>query len=124
MTHKEFNAVVDKELEYVKTLLTSKSKEYDFGQDRFHSFKVGGELQGVSQEKCLLGYLTKHIVSIYDMCNEIENFSYDKFVEKITDYLNYGLLLLGMIAEEKQITFDNTQSTGSVKVTKTSKKAD
>lgn len=114
MTHKEFNEVVENELAYVKELLTSKSKEYDFGQDRFHSFKVGGELQGISQEKCLLGYLTKHIVSIYDMCNEVENFSYDKFVEKITDYLNYGLLLLGMIAEEKQIYTKPAEPTASI----------
>lgn len=114
MTHKEFNEVVENELAYVKELLTSKSKEYDFGQDRFHSFKVGGELQGISQEKCLLGYLTKHIVSIYDMCHEVENFSYDKFVEKITDYLNYGLLLLGMIAEEKQIYTKPAEPTASI----------
>lgn len=101
MTHKEFNEVVEKELAYVKELLTSKSKEYAFGQDRFHSFKVGGELQGISQEKCLLGYLTKHIVSIYNMCDEVDNFSYLKWEEKITDYINYGLLLLGMVKEEK-----------------------
>lgn len=101
MNHKEFADVVTKELDYVWELLCSKSKEYDFGDDRFHSFKVGGQLQGISQEKCLLGYLTKHIVSIYDMCDKVEEFSFEKFQEKITDYINYGLLLLGMIQEEK-----------------------
>ena len=101
MNHKEFNDVVTKELDYVRELLCSKSKEYDFGEDRFHSFKIGGQLQGISQEKCLLGYLTKHIVSIYDMCDKVEEFSFEKFQEKITDYINYGLLLLGMIQEEK-----------------------
>lgn len=103
MTHKEFEKVVDEEIAYVKELLCSKSKEYDFGQDRFHSFKVGANLQGVSQEECLLGYLTKHIISIYDMSKpeQIKNFPYEKYVEKITDYINYGLLLLGMIKEEK-----------------------
>ena len=101
MNHKEFTDVVTKELDYVRELLCSKSKEYDFGEDRFHSFKVGGQLQGISQEKCLLGYLTKHIISIYDMCGKVEEFSFEKFQEKITDYINYGLLLLGMIQEEK-----------------------
>ena len=101
MNHKEFNDVVTKELDYVRELLCSKSKEYDFGEDRFHSFKVGGQLQGISQEKCLLGYLTKHSISIYDMCGKVEEFSFEKFQEKITDYINYGLLLLGMIQEEK-----------------------
>ena len=101
MNHKEFNDVVTKELDYVRELLCSKSKEYDFGEDRFHSFKIGGQLQGISQEKCLLGYLTKHIISIYDMCGKVEEFSFEKFQEKITDYINYGLLLLGMIQEEK-----------------------
>ena len=101
MNHKEFNDVVTKELDYVRELLCSKSKEYDFGEDRFHSFKVGGQLQGISQEKCLLGYLTKHVISIYDMCDKVGEFSFEKFQEKITDYINYGLLLLGMIQEEK-----------------------
>ena len=101
MNHKEFNDVVTKELDHVRELLCSKSKEYDFGEDRFHSFKVGGQLQGISQEKCLLGYLTKHIISIYDMCGNVKEFSFEKFQEKITDYINYGLLLLGMIQEEK-----------------------
>ena len=103
MNHKEFDKVVEEELNYVKSLLCSKSKEYDFGQDRFHSFKVGAALQKITQEECLLGYLSKHIVSIYDMCrgDNIKDFSYDKFVEKVTDYINYGLLLLGMIKEEK-----------------------
>ena len=106
ITHDEFDKIVEEELEYVKELLCSKSKEYDFGQDRFHSFKVGGNLQGISQEKCLAGYLSKHIISIYDMINSgIENFSEDKWKEKITDYLNYGLLLWGMVKEaEKQKT--------------------
>lgn len=101
MTHEEFDKVVEEELDYVKSLLCSKSKEYDFGKDRFHSFKVGGQLQGISQEKCLLGYACKHVISIYDLCNHVEDFSFDIFKEKITDYINYGLLLLGMIKEEK-----------------------
>jgi len=109
ITHEEFDKIVDEELAYVKELLCSKSKEYDFGQDRFHSFKVGGNLQGISQEKCLAGYLCKHIISIYDMIdNGIENFSEDKWKEKITDYLNYGLLLFGMVKEaEKKKTNSN-----------------
>ena len=35
------------------------------------------------------------------MCGKVEEFSFEKFQEKITDYINYGLLLLGMIQEEK-----------------------
>lgn len=45
MNHKEFTDVVTKELDYVRELLCSKSKEYDFGEDRFHSFKAGGQLR-------------------------------------------------------------------------------
>ena len=33
------------------------------------------------------------------MCGKVEEFSFEKFQEKITDYINYGLLLL--IQEEK-----------------------
>lgn len=101
MNNKEFEKVVDEQLFLCKNVLCDKSKEYDFGDDRLHSFKVAANLLKTTPEEALLGYLTKHIMSIYDMVPEVNNFTYEKFSEKITDAMNYLLLLKGLLYERK-----------------------
>ena len=52
------------------------------------------------------------------MCGNVEEFSFEKFQEKITDYINYGLLLLGMIQEEKNKEVVKTEEPTVKKTTK------
>lgn len=99
MTNKEFNIIVNDTLNECKKLLCDKSKEYDFGEDRLHSFKVAAELQGISNIEALRGYLTKHIVSIFDMMKTPDNFSSNKWDEKILDVINYMLLLKALLLD-------------------------
>ena len=101
MTNKKFEELVEEQFTICNQLLCNKSQEYDFGKDRLHSFKVAAELLKTTPEEALLGYLTKHIMSIYDMIPEVNNFSFDKFMEKITDTINYLLLLKGLLYERK-----------------------
>jgi len=103
MNNKDFEKLVDEQFEMCKSVLCNKSKEYDFGEDRLHSFKVASQLLKSTPEEALMGYLTKHIMSLYDMVPEIDKFSYDKFNEKIVDILNYCLLLKGLLYERKKI---------------------
>lgn len=101
MDNKEFEKIVDEQLKYCKELLIDKSKEYDFGEDRLYSFKAAGKLLKSSPEEALIGYWTKHVMSIIDMSKCAENFDYEKWTEKITDCINYMLLLKGIIFESK-----------------------
>ena len=101
MNNKDFEKLVDEQFEICKSVLCNKSKEYDFGEDRLHSFKVAGQLLKSTPEEALMGYLTKHIMSLYDMVPEVNKFTYDKFNEKITDTMNYLLLLKGLLYERK-----------------------
>ena len=101
MINDKFEKVIDEQFTICKELLTSKSKEYDFGEDRLHSFKVAAAMLKTTPEEALLGYLTKHIMSIYDMVPEVDKFTYEKFSEKITDTINYLLLLKGLLYERK-----------------------
>ena len=107
MNNKDFENIVNTQLDICKNILCDKSKEYDFGKDRLRSFKVASKLLNNNPKEALLGYLTKHIISIYDMVPESKNFTYDKFEEKITDAINYLLLLKGLLYEEK---FSDTES--------------
>ena len=101
MTIDKFNQVVNEQLEICRDLLTKKGIEYSFSDDRLNSFKVGAALQNNNQKQCMLGMLTKHIISIYDMILVNKQFDINKWTEKITDTMNYLLILKAMVVEEK-----------------------
>jgi hypothetical protein len=101
MTQQEFEKVVNKELEYVKALLLTKGKEYSLEEDRLIAFKRAAALQNETPKQALCGMLAKHIVSVYDMCMSDDVFSLGRWSEKITDSINY-LLILKAIVEEEQ----------------------
>jgi hypothetical protein len=80
-----------------------KGPEYSRDGDRLSNFKKAGKLQGVSPEVALLGMMSKHLVSIIDIIYDIDEdkmFSKEQLREKITDAINYLLLLEGL-AEER-----------------------
>ena len=100
MTNAEFNEIAAEQIETCLNLLGVKGEEYDTdSNDRLHSFKIAAELQHITPKQALAGMLAKHTVSIYDMCAEGEH-SLEKWTEKISDSINYLLLLKGMICEE------------------------
>ena len=100
MTNEQFEKVVDEQLKYCSELLLRKGQEYDSGSsDRLHSIKTAAELQGISAKQALAGMMAKHTVSIFDMCWEGSH-SMEKWTEKITDHINYLLLLKALVKEE------------------------
>jgi hypothetical protein len=44
--------------------------------------------------------LAKHVVSVYDMCMSDGKFGIEKWTEKVTDSINYLLLLMAAVWEE------------------------
>lgn len=101
MTNAEFTEVLEQQFECCRRLLVSKGQEYDANMDdRFHSFKVAAELQNLTPKQALCGMMCKHVISIFDMVTADERYSIDKWNEKITDNMNYLLLLYAMIKEE------------------------
>ena len=101
MIAKDFNDVVRAQLDYCKQLLITKGQEYSLEEDRLLVFKRAAALQGESPKQALCGMLAKHIISIYDMCMSDQTFDDAKWTEKITDSMNYLLLLKAMVMEEK-----------------------
>lgn len=100
MNNADFIRVVDEQLTMCRELLVVKGKEYDADtEDRLHSFKVAAEMQHVTPMQALAGMMAKHTVSIYDMCAE-NNTNIAKWDEKITDSINYLLLLRSLVREE------------------------
>jgi hypothetical protein len=105
MTVEDFRKVVNKQLDICESILLIKAKEYADDEDRLHNFVVASELQGVTLEEALGGLMAKHTVSIYDMIRGVGNekvYPMDMWDEKITDHINYLLLLKAIVTESNQ----------------------
>lgn len=96
----DFNHVVDKQIKVCREVLVGKAKEYSTDGDKLHNFKVAADIQGCTVRQAVAGMMVKHTVSVYDMCASDKTFDEALWDEKITDHLNYLLLLKAAVVEE------------------------
>lgn len=101
MTQQDFEIIVEAQLNTARDLLITKGKEYSLSNDRLEVFKKAAALQGETAKQALCGMLAKHVVSVYDMSMSGEQFSEARWTEKITDSINYLLLLKAAVLEEQ-----------------------
>ena len=101
MKTEQFEIIVQEQIARCTSVLIDKAKEYATA-DKLHNFKVAAQLQGITPRQALAGMMAKHTVSIYDMCVSHDDFSTDMWNEKITDHINYLLLLRAVVEEEKE----------------------
>ncbi len=100
MNSDTFNTVVTEQISRSTSVLITKAKEYATDSDRLHNFKIAAELKGESTREALAGMMVKHTVSIYDMCKDRYSYTLEVWNEKITDHINYLLLLRAVIEDE------------------------
>lgn len=106
MTNSDFEFIVEDQLATVRNLLISKGQEYSLSDDRLECFRKAAVLQSESVKQALCGMLAKHIVSIYDMSMSDRQFTEARWTEKITDAINYLLLLKAAVMEEAHVNAD------------------
>jgi|Deesub1362A_J573_1020465.scaffolds.fasta_scaffold43725_2 hypothetical protein len=110
MTEREFENVFKKRVEKLNQVLIKKAGEYSRGGDRLSNFKKAAGALGCSPESALLGMWMKHVISITDLVSDIESgkvAEYELWDEKITDAINYLILLEALVLERlnsKEIT--------------------
>ena len=100
MRTKEFNDVLKYRIDKIKEVLAHKAKEYA-KEDRLHNFKQAGKIANMTPELALKGFLMKHLVSIFDMIDEVETVEISRAMweEKIGDSINYLILLEALVVE-------------------------
>jgi hypothetical protein len=101
MNLEDFNRVVGPQLLKCTSTLQVKGGEYAT-EDRLHNFKIAAALEGTTVRQALAGMMIKHTVSIYDMCMSKETNPMSLWSEKITDHINYLILLRAVVEEESQ----------------------
>jgi len=103
MNHEVFEALLEKRLALTRRILASKNAEYANDSDKLHNFKRAAAMLGCSKEKALVGMWTKHIISILDIVEKIENYGEypdtKLLEEKIGDSVNYLILLEACVKE-------------------------
>jgi hypothetical protein len=101
MTERGLKAVMVRTLRRIKILLVTKNAEYARG-DRLSNFKTIARFEGNTPEKALRAMLAKHLVSIYDMVDDLDR-GYcnptELWEEKIDDSIAYLILLKALVAE-------------------------
>jgi hypothetical protein len=95
-----FNGILDAQLERVRDVLGVKRDEYA-NQDVLSNFKKAAILRKVDVPQAIAGMMAKHTVSVYDMVENGRSYSMAVWDEKITDHINYLILLRAALVESE-----------------------
>ena len=95
-TRKDYDRAVNEQINFCTDTLLRKRDEYAT-EDVFHNFNVAAEILGVTPIEALGGMMVKHTTSIYDMITSNSGYTREMWREKITDHINYLLILAAMI---------------------------
>jgi len=99
MTNKEFVEIVNKQLRLCQIILTQKGNEYGSKDDRLIQLTKHGELNGIHPANAAWQLGCKHLVSISEMTKDPVMYPIEVWDEKITDAINYLLLIKATIVE-------------------------
>lgn len=99
MNSEVFETIIGEQIEKCRGVLVNKGVEYAT-EDLLHAFKTAAELQSCTIRQALAGMMAKHTVSIFDLCGDDVETSLAVWDEKITDHINYLLLLRAVVHEE------------------------
>ena len=98
MDGEQFADIMHLQFKLCEDVIFEKGHEYAT-EDRLHNFRVAAELQGVPMQTALAGMLAKHIISLFDMCRSEYMPKPLAWDEKITDSINYLILLRAIVTE-------------------------
>ena len=93
MTYEERDEIMQEMIDKCLRVLKAKAEGYSTDEDVLHNFRVAAGLQGCTVPQALVGMMTKHTVSVYDMVNSGQAYAPDIWDEKIGDLVNYLFLL-------------------------------
>lgn len=105
MDNKTFNEIFEDTWKKSSDLIAYKGQEYDRG-DRFSAFKYGAQLQRTTPERVLLGYLSKHLISLVDLITDDSAHGMELIDAKCIDIINYIILYRAMCYERNQQQVD------------------
>ena len=107
MDHVVFAEILGDQQHRIEETLLVKAGEYALDDDRLSNFRNAAALTGQRMRDVCGGFMLKHTVSIYDMLGDDADFPFELWDEKITDHINYLILLRAIIMEEQSAQAHN-----------------
>lgn len=90
MTREDFNEYITHIREVSLDTLQKKNAEYSKGSDNpIHNFVLGGKMMDGTAAQAAWGYMTKHLVALYDKVDRNDFSDLDDLEEKCQDIINY-----------------------------------
>jgi hypothetical protein len=102
MKTQEFNELLDYCLASIKEVLAKKSFEYAKNDDRLYNFYDAAKITGLTPQHQCWSFLSKHLVSIKLILDNPKIWTNEMIEEKIGDAINYLILLLAILTEERK----------------------
>jgi len=100
MKAKEFEQLFERRVKMCRKTLVQKAEEYSSEEDRLYNFKRGSDFLGQTPSESCLSYMTKQLVSVYDLVQSDKRITQAIIDEKIGDAINYLVLLEGCLHDE------------------------
>ncbi len=107
LTDKELESLIQERIERCKEVLFKKSEEYSSESDRMRNFNTAGRMLGIPPYKVAFMYMMKHFESVYEIVINDQPASPTLWEEKITDLINYLLLIDAMWRKSYEDTLDH-----------------
>lgn len=101
MNQNKFSNLVQARIKKCLVTLAVKSTDYASKEDRLHNFKSGATLTGQTELQFAFSLASKHIIALRDKISKKEYLTDEFIEEKITDIINY-MILIEAIREEDE----------------------
>lgn len=102
MVTEDFEKYSKQMLEQCWKVLHSKSDEYSTAEDKLANFKQPCTMMQSNPAETCLWYDMKHVASLVKMAKDVNKGKLPTqamLMEKVGDYINYGLLFYGIVME-------------------------
>lgn len=115
MKPERFEQILERRKQLMTAVLSSKAKEYASDVDRLQILSLYASLllYPVEQEGdrgarslAALSFMTKHVVSVFQMVKSGSGYTREQWDEKLGDLINYVVLLEATLEDDGRIVFE------------------
>ena len=107
LTDEQLESLIEERIKKCKDVLLKKSEEYSSDSDRMRNFNTAGRMLGMPPYRVAFMYMVKHFESVYEIVVNDQPTSPALWEEKITDLINYLLLIDAMWRKSHEDPLDD-----------------